>query len=125
VSAPLQLSMPLASSQGSAAGGLSSPSGASGTFNPHKAENNAASQKHLDANRAKFSRACSTVYSRLMAGDRLTVRQCAIDGISSLPRRVLDLKEQGVAISDEWAGGVKVYFMSAADAVANRQAVAA
>lgn len=89
-------------------------------FNVHRVENNSTSQKHLDKNRGKFNATCSKVYARLMAGERLTVRQCAIDGISSLPRRVLDLKQQNVCISDEWVDGVKVYFMSQDDLGRNR-----
>jgi hypothetical protein len=124
MTAPLQLSMPLAPSRREA-GGSKGSTPASGTFNPHKAENNAASQQHLDANRAKFSRACATVYAKLLAGERLTVRQCAIDGISSLPRRLLDLREQGVQFSDAWENGVKVWWMSDSDRAVNAQAVAA
>jgi hypothetical protein len=89
-------------------------------FTVHKAENNPASQKHLDANRAKFTAKCAEVYRRLMAGDRLTVLACANAGISSLPRRILDLRERGVCISDEWQDGVKVYYASSTDLAFNR-----
>lgn len=89
-------------------------------FRAHRFENNTESQKHLDAKRGHFNAKCGEVYRRLMAGERLTVRECAIAGISSLPRRILDLKKQNVAISDEWVGSVKVYFCSDDDLGRNR-----
>lgn len=89
-------------------------------FTVHRLENNAGSQMHLDANRAKFNAKCREVYRRLMAGERLTVLACANDGIASLPRRILDLRKQGVAISDEWQGNCKHYFCSPEDLGKNR-----
>ena len=78
----------------------------------HSRENNAESQQHLDKNRKRFSRKCRELLVRLYAGERLTVLSAANTGISSLPRRILDLKESGVLISDKWENGVKVWFMT-------------
>jgi hypothetical protein len=36
---------------------------------------------------------------------------CANSGIASLPRRILDLKESGIAVQDQWVNGVKEYFL--------------
>ena len=55
-----------------------------------------------------------------MAGEQLTVLQCANDGIASLPRRILDLRNKKVCISDKWEGGVKVYYMTDTDAFLNK-----
>lgn len=87
---------------------------------PHRRENNAESQRTLDARRDHFTKKCAEVYRLLMAGQRLTVLACANAGIASLPRRILDLKQGGVAISDEWRDGVKVYFCTDADRSVNR-----
>lgn len=85
----------------------------------HTAENNQESRANLERNRPRFNRVCQLVYTKLMAGERLTVRQCAIDGISSLPRRIADLRENGVLITDFWFGKVKQYQMLADDRFAN------
>lgn len=70
---------------------------------PHKFENNKKSQEHLDANRYHFKGQCAQVYSLLMAGKRITSRDAMIQhGIGHLPRRILDLKEAGVEIKDEF-----------------------
>jgi hypothetical protein len=76
---------------------------------------------NLDFHRAKFNRVCQLVFDRLMAGERLTVRQCAIDGISSLPRRLADLRAQGVYFADTWENGVKVWEMREFHRKENRQ----
>jgi 16S rRNA G1207 methylase RsmC len=77
----------------------------------HRAENNPESQAHLTANRAKLNRKCAEVLRRLESGERLTVLGCANSGIASLPRRILDLKESGIAVQDQWVNGVKEYFL--------------
>lgn len=77
----------------------------------HKKENNAESQNHVDHIRPRLNKKCTEVLTRLQNGERLTVLECAIQGIASLPRRILDLKEAGYEISDTWVNGRKVYFM--------------
>jgi hypothetical protein len=72
-------------------------------FDVHLLENNAQSQIHLDENRDKFSIQGTKVYSILMNAETLTVADALIyHGISSLPRRILDLKQAGVLITDIW-----------------------
>ena len=72
-------------------------------FSPHRTENNYQSRKHLEENREKFNRQCQQVYDLLRSGVRLTVLSAITEyGISSLPRRILDLKEAGVGIRDRW-----------------------
>lgn len=81
-------------------------------FQTHENENNKESQANLDKNRKRFNAKCKIVFDRLMAGEELTVLQCANDGIASLPRRIKDIREKGVEISDYWNNGVKYYFMT-------------
>lgn len=81
----------------------------------HLLENNPGSQMNLDFNRDRFSKKCQEVFDLLMKGKELTVLEAANMGISSLPRRCLDLKQNGVRLSDRWANGVKVYYMSELD----------
>lgn len=75
----------------------------------HREENNHDSRRHLEENREKFSDQCQKVYSILLSGVRLTVLSAITEyGISSLPRRILDLKEHfkreeiDVEIKDTW-----------------------
>lgn len=77
----------------------------------HRYENNDESQEHLDSRRAHFNQKCLAVLKMLQAGERLTVLGCANRGIASLPRRILDLKERGVPINDEWVNGHKQYWL--------------
>src|SRR5688572_15654283 len=77
----------------------------------HLHENNIESQEHLDNNRHKFNQKCKIVFGWLISGRRIKVLEAAIEGVSSLPRRIKDLKDKGVLISDEWAGDVKEWFM--------------
>jgi len=81
-------------------------------FQVHENENTRESQANLDRNRKKFNAKCKIVFDRLMAGEELTVLGAANNGISSLPRRCLDLKQKGVEISDYWNNGIKYYFMT-------------
>lgn len=78
----------------------------------HRFENNAASQLYLDFNRVRLSAKCELVLRLLKEGKELRVREAAIDGIASLPRRIKDLRDCGVSISDRWEEGVKVYYMT-------------
>jgi len=60
----------------------------------HREENNHDSRRHLEENRERFSAQCQQVYDLLRSGVRLTVLSAITEyGISSLPRRILDLKE--------------------------------
>lgn len=84
-------------------------------FDVHLTENNVESQINLDVNRDKFSGQCKKVFDLLMANDLpLSVKSATTEHhITSLPRRILDLKENGVLISDRWIevlGIVKVRF---------------
>lgn len=68
----------------------------------HTRENNSFSQSILDANYDELNGQCRKVYDLLKSGLRLTVRSAMIDyNISSLPRRILDLKKKGVDIKTE------------------------
>ena len=88
-------------------------------LNAHQRENNPESQANMDFNRPRFNRVCQLVFDRLMRGDRLTVLACANEGISSLPRRILDLREARVSISDRWENGSKLYYMTGQDMTDN------
>jgi len=75
----------------------------------HREENNHDSRRHLEENRERFSAQCQQVYDLLSSGVRLTVLSAITEyGISSLPRRILDLKEYfreegiDVEIKDAW-----------------------
>jgi hypothetical protein len=70
----------------------------------HGKENNKESQTHLEENAQSFGEKCLKVYDLLKSGVRLTVENALVKhGISSLPRRILDLKERGAkGIKDEW-----------------------
>lgn len=73
-------------------------------FSVHLMENSVISQIHLDENRVKFTKKCKETLDLLMSGIKLTVLEAhAVYGISSLPRRIMDLrKDNGVLISDDW-----------------------
>lgn len=70
----------------------------------HLRENNSDSQSHLQENEQKFSDQCLKVLKILNRGVKLTVASAMEHGISSLPRRILDLRERnGIKnIKDEW-----------------------
>ena len=58
-------------------------------------ENNSASQLILDENAVKINNSCDKVLKLLQEGKRLTVYSAMVDyGISSLPRRILDIKQK-------------------------------
>ena len=73
-------------------------------INIHLNENNEDSQTFLEENEEKMSRQCLQVMQLLNKGMRLTVACAMSHGISSLPRRLLDLKEKNniTNIKDEW-----------------------
>ena len=95
---------------------------------PHKIENNEESQQHLNSKRKVFGGQNKAVYDFLMAGHAITVAG-AINGciggkkISSLPRRLADLREAGYKHSDVWneARTEKVFYMSAEDIAYNKE----
>jgi len=68
----------------------------------HQRENNEASEQHLQENQKKFSKQCLKVLELLYQGKKLTTYSAPGYGILSLPRRILDLKENGVDIGDRW-----------------------
>jgi hypothetical protein len=78
----------------------------------HQSENNSESQLNLFENMAHFSEQCLTVLKLLKQGKRLTVRDALIEyDIHSLPRRILDLKENGIPVKDSWKGKIKEYYL--------------
>lgn len=68
----------------------------------HDRENNSESDQHLKENSKKFSAQCLKVLQLFLDGKRLTVLSAYGYGISSLPRRVLDIKENGISVDDKW-----------------------
>lgn len=90
------------------------------SFPVHRRENNLESQGHLDGKRDRFNAKCRYVFDKLMTGYQMTVLDAAIDGVASLPRRILDLRQCGVLIGDRWSEGRKVYFMDRSQMAANR-----
>jgi hypothetical protein len=81
----------------------------------HSVENNSESQAHLNENRAHFTDQCKKVLALLESGVRLTTVSAVDYHILSLPRRILDLKQNGVKIEEEWLTGlgkrkIKVWF---------------
>lgn len=65
----------------------------------HKKENNSFSQSILDANRKEINSQCRKVFELLSQGKALTVNGAVKDyEISSLPRRIKDLKSKGIPI---------------------------
>lgn len=67
---------------------------------PH---NNRESEVFFDENISKFGDQCQKVYKLLKSGVRLSVKTAMnLHDISSLPRRIKDLKDNGVDVKDEW-----------------------
>lgn len=78
----------------------------------HGRENNRHSQGILEDQYARLNRQCKKVYDLLKSGHRLTVRDAILNhGISSLPRRILDLKQKGIPVKDEMKNSYKEYFL--------------
>ena len=73
----------------------------------HDQENNSESAQHLKENRQKFSQQCLRVMELLNQGKRLTVANAIGYGIMSLPRRILDCRENGLKIEDQWVKDTK------------------
>lgn len=83
-------------------------------INTHIRENNKESQQHLEENEQLFSDQCLKVMQLLNKGIRLTVLEAHKMGISSLPRRIKDLRDRNniTNIKDEWVvdgKGKKLY----------------
>lgn len=76
----------------------------------HQHENNLESETHLEKNKKHFSAQCLKVCELLLIGKRLTTMNAPSYGILSLPRRILDLKENGVFFDERWIdkGGTKI-----------------
>lgn len=89
-------------------------------FNVHKSENNGQSQLTLDLNRVHFANKCREVFELLAEGKHLKVLDCAIMGISSLPRRIKDLTDMGFSVSKYWDKGVIVYYFTELDVKFNQ-----
>lgn len=69
----------------------------------HRRENNSLSEEHLNANRRKFTGDCAIVLSLLHKAVKLTTYSALVQWqVSSLPRRILDLKEAGIDVDDDW-----------------------
>ena len=78
-------------------------------FNIHHRENNAESELRLQEHTPHFSKQCIKLYEILRSGRKLTVLEAYSEGIASLPRRVLDLKEGGVRIEKEKVPNTRYY----------------
>ncbi len=87
----------------------------------HKHENNPESQGNLDKSKKRFTKKCGIVYAWLMEGKEITVLWAANNTVSSLPRRIKDLRANGVIISDKWENGSKVYFMTQEQKTENKK----
>lgn len=95
-------------------------------FETHQHENNSSSQSHLNENKKHFNKQCEKVYDILMSGTELSVLSAITEErIHSLPRRLLDLKNQGVSISERWNDQIspktKVWFMNGNDMKKNSE----
>jgi len=68
----------------------------------HEKENNPESQEYLDKNRKRLSNQCLKVLELLLQGKRLTTINAPSYGILSLPRRLKDLRENGIFVDEKW-----------------------
>lgn len=69
----------------------------------HVRENNPESEKNLALQSVKFNKQCSQVLNILQSGERLTSWSAMVKyHVGHLARRILDLKEKGVAVKDNW-----------------------
>lgn len=70
----------------------------------HLHENNKESQQHLERNEKKFTKQCLLVLELLYQGRRLTTFNAPSYRISSLPRRIKDLRDRNgiTIIKDQW-----------------------
>lgn len=75
---------------------------AEATIPVHTKENNRESLDYLNENRDRIIKSCRIVFDRLMRGERLTVVFATLNGISSLPRRAMDLEAAGFLLKKDW-----------------------
>lgn len=69
----------------------------------HNMENNQESDENYILNLDHFNNQCRMVLEQLLTGRRLTVRGALISmDIGHLPRRIADLREAGIPVSDEF-----------------------
>lgn len=69
----------------------------------HRRENNQESQDNLTRQASNLNKQCHQVLSILQTGERLTSWSAMVRyHIGHLPRRILDLKEKGIEIHDQW-----------------------
>lgn len=83
-------------------------------FTTHQRENSPQSEAHLRTHKKHFSKQCAKLYEILMSGRKITVFEAYLEGISSCPRRVKDLKDMGIKIDNERVPGAKYvrYFIT-------------
>lgn len=88
----------------------------------HLHENNVESMENLAASYERLSKQCKKVFDLLMNGKSLTTESAlVVYKVFSLPRRILDLKQKRVKISDRWDDKVKVWWMTEADRSYNQR----
>lgn len=69
----------------------------------HSRDNNSDSQNHLEANEQHFNAQCKKILALLRKGEVLTQRRGMIEfDIGDTRRRISELREGGIVISDEW-----------------------
>jgi len=92
-------------------------------FTVHSVENNSESQSILNEHKKKFSHQCKAIFDYLMRGGKLTSHS-ALQGIryedklvqiGHLPRRIADLKENGVMLSFTLRDSFKEWYVSEGD----------
>lgn len=95
-------------------------------FKVHTTEN--CETEHLEKNHTHFSKQCEKVFDLLMRGQEISVISAIHEhNIMSLPRRIKDLKECGVKISDKWIEcwknkpEIKHWYLSKKDKEFNQQ----
>jgi len=77
----------------------------------HKADNTGEMREHLNQNRKRFDNQCEKVLRWLKQGGTLTCdRANEMYRIKHLPRRISDLKINGIPVQSRWirAGGTRV-----------------
>jgi hypothetical protein len=92
---------------------------------PDHKHNNAESEKQFKEHKGHFNNQCQVVYDYLMDGGNLDVIKAMTElRIVDLRRRIADLKEQGVLITDDkiqGGHGAKFWYMTFADKFHNKQ----
>lgn len=87
-------------------------------------ENNTESQTHFEENKIHFSKQCETVLSLLMRGYEITSYSAMVEhNIGHLARRLKDLKDAGIKISERWnpQARVKIWYCSQEDKAHNEK----